>query len=370
MKTQLWQNLILFLFKLIGLILNPVKKKKNDVASLTEEEVAKLLPEDDQTELLTTSVFDEPTPLRFEPDVLPSEPPRPVLSIWAQRFSMVEDMLHRPFESPLEGLPGTRQSIYEIMGRPHKKKGLNRRYHKLPKCSNRIFSDLPGSWNNGKTRIYIQEDVGEHLREALARAEELEERISELLGRNHDVVSYITKIGAYSHRNIRHKASNPLSFHSWPIAIDIDPPKNRGVVQAKRWQRRVKRNGRVRWVDCLPAQAQRGPIVEILPFSLQYWELYPESMPFELVLAFKSVHFCWGGDWGRSAWIKILEEFGDKFDMNDTQVKESPYYIDAMNEWATMRFMDPMHMELFKRGAFAEELWSEHFEAVYGNTIV
>lgn len=177
----------------------------------------------------------------------------------------------------------------------------------------------------------------------------MERRISTLNGAFHAVLSYITKMGSFSHRHIRHNPANELSFHSWAIACDLNPPWNRGVTYAKEWQKRS--DGK--WVACEAHQAQRGPVDTVLPFSKQYGELYPKALPVELVMAFKSVNFCWGGDWGRSKWHKVVAKFGSGYDQNDTTVADSSVFKEAMKEWKSMRYCDPMHFELTLRGGWA-----------------
>jgi hypothetical protein len=162
-------------------------------------------------------------------------------------------------------------------------------------------------------------------------------------------------MGSYSHRHIQHNPEKELSFHSWAIACDVDPPWNRGVNHHASWQKRSKRDGKTVWVPCGAFQAQRGPVDKVLPFSKQYYELYPKSLPVELVMAFKSVNFCWGGDWGRSKWHKVVEKFGPKYDQNDATVANSDVFKEAMTEWKSMRFYDPMHFELVLRGSWAKE---------------
>jgi hypothetical protein len=393
MLSRLWY-LILFIF---GLVRNHTKKPEHDMASLPEKKAVKVAPtaEEEEAEAaadtekkLTEGLSEEvakeidkeivkevklPTP--FKPNGKPKEEP----TLWERRWAIIQEIIDRPYDSPIEELPSRRYSrtkkladggenkqlgVYEVYGRPSKQPKNNRiKGYKV--CQQRTHKKLPGKWNKGSGRLYMQVDAGQHLREALERASELEERISELLGEDYPVLNYMYSLGSYSYRHIQHNPAKDLSYHSWTIAADQNPGWNRGVkYHATKWLRRVKKtvNGKKRtvWVETSPSRADEGPINKVLPFSKQYWEVFPESMPCELVFAFKSVHWAWGGDWGRWKWQAVLEKFGDKYDQNDPAVKNSKEFKDAMEEWASMRYYDGMHVELTTRGEFARTLWARH----------
>jgi len=251
--------------------------------------------------------------------------------------------------------------VYSLFGRAPKESG-NKRYRK---AKTRVFNDLPGAWNNGNGRLYVQEDMGIHLRQALSRCEEMEEQISHLLGQKYPVLSTIQQLGAYSHRTIRHRKGAELSYHSWPIAVDANPRENRGVsYHPGKWQRRklaaVADQRQTLWVECEPFQADRGPINQVLPFSKQYYEIFPDSLPYEVIMAFKSVGFAWGGDWGRSLWQNVVRKFGTHYDQSKKTVAESPEFIDARDEWKSHRFYDGMHFELIMRGIWAMQHWERN----------
>lgn len=267
-------------------------------------------------------------------------------------WSVANEILERPFQ-PVGRIVPTRRyplkdstgkiivpGVYSVYGRAPEEEG-NKDY---PKAKLKVHEKLPGTWNNGKPRLYMEVSAGEHLREALTRAEEMEKRLKS------KILSYITAIGAYNHRGIRHDEDGELSYHSWAIACDIDAAKNRAVSKSKTWQ---KRSG-TSWVACAPHEAQRGPIHTILPFSKQFYEVFPKAMPVELVFAFKSVFFSWGGDWGRAKWHAVLGKFGIGYDQEDPVVAKTDIFLAAMKEWSTITYMDGMHFELVLRGNWAE----------------
>ena len=122
-----------------------------------------------------------------------------------------------------------------------------------------LAKDLPGSWNKGKGRMYCHNKMAPALREALHRCEV------------YGVLDYIYKMGCFNWRHIQHDPSKPLSYHSWGIAVDINPKDNR----LKRYK--------------------RGSAPE--PWSDEWHEVWPKGVPEMLVQAFKEAGFTWGGDW-------------------------------------------------------------------------
>jgi len=387
MLSRLWYY-ILFIF---GLIRNPTKRPEHDMASLPEKKAVKVAPTIEEEEAAAAKdaekaaepaldpkgeerVVVEPPKLPA-PRTPPIAPPVKEPTLWERRWTIIQEILDRPYDSPIEELPSRRYSrtrklanggeskqlgVYEVYGRPSKQPKNNRiKGYKV--CQQKTHKKLPGKWNKGSGRLYMQIDAGQHLREALTRAGELEERISDLLGEDYPVLSYMYSLGSYSYRHIQHDPSKDLSYHSWTIAADQNPGWNRGVkYHATKWLRRVKKGGKTVWVETSPSRADKGPIHKVLPFSRQYWDVFPKSMPCELVFAFKSVHWAWGGDWGRWKWHAVLEKFGDKYDQENPIVKDSPEFKAAIEEWSSMRYYDGMHLELTTRGEFARTLWARH----------
>lgn len=191
------------------------------------------------------------------------------------------------FYGPLDDIPDNRTEVYKTYGRAPKETE-NSNY---PRAKMTVAENLPGTWNS-KPRLYMLEYMEPYLREALRRCDEL------------GVLDYITKMGCYNHRNINYNPAKPLSYHSWGAAVDIEGDYNK---------------------------IKRGNIPP--PFSKQWIELYPDGIPYEMVLAFKSVGFTWGGDWNRSSWESLVKNEGVGYDS-----KGAIY----------MSYTDPMHFQLVR----------------------
>jgi len=369
----MWQSVWHFILKIFGKIENNPKLPVHDVAVLPEGIAIEVLPEE---EIPHSTILDA-----IQPKVTLPEPEPPG---WPDVWEVIDEIVERPFDGPLHDIPSRRQTrvtklssggqsiehgVYDIFGRPSKepKTNSNKQYRTTRQ---KVHENLPGTWNNGKPRLYMEESAGQHLREALGRAKDLEERLSILLEKPHLVISSILKMGAYSYRHISRDPSKPLSNHSWSIAVDIDSASNRGVRYGQKWQRRIQKDGKSIWINATPFSADRGPVNEILPYSQQYFEVFPNSVPFELVMCFKSVGFSWGGDWGRAGWQKVVNRFGVKFDQTDLEVKQSKVFQDAMTEWDDFRFFDGMHFELQQRGEWAKSLWQRQQNSLRHNTNV
>lgn len=354
--VELLQKLFYLILQLFGRVENHTKPPELD-GGAPDEVVDKPAPEGSKV-----APGDLPLAPAWLRPPAPPDAPKPKETAW----DVVSEILERPFKSPLADIPTRRYPLTDASGKLLEH-GVYSVYGRAPKdtkvmgwrkASLKVHAGLPGKWNNGKARLYMEKSVGEHFREGLARAGEMEKRLSELAGERCEVLSYIHKVGSYSHRHIRHNPHNELSYHSWAIAFDQNPVENRGVAYAKSWQKRGKKNGATTWIDCGMHEAQRGPVNTVLPFSKQFYQLFPKGLPFELCMAFKSVHFVWGGDWGRSKWHKVVERFGPGYDQKDPAVADSSEYKAAMKEWDSMRYYDGMHMELVLRGEWA----AAHYE--------
>lgn len=351
--SMLWKSI----WSRIWLTLNRVENRpglpQHDASSISEEVAANTIqePEADQT-------------------VLPAHASESVDGKkWSVTANVINEVTSRPFETPLTIIPKRRyprydvkgeiveHGVYSIYGRPPKENGSK----KFPKARTIVMRDLPGKWNNGNGRLYVQEGMGIHLRQALQRCEEIEEKLVSLFNEPTPVISAIHSMGAYNHRAIRHKKGNELSYHSWPIAVDINYIDNRAVTYFPRWQRRsvraINSQRQTLWVQCDPHLADRGPVSDVLPFSKQYFQVFPNSIPYAVVMTFKSVGFAWGGDWGRSGWQNLVRKFGIKYDQEDPNINQTKEYREALNEWKSQRFYDGMHFELVMRGVYAMRVW-------------
>lgn len=156
------------------------------------------------------------------------------------------------FAGPLEQLPRNRTEVYRTFGDP----GVGSADPAWERRSMVVAKDLPGRWNSGKGRLYVHRLAEPYLREALRRCE--------LAG----VLGYIERLGCFNFRHQRHDPSRPLSYHSWGIAVDINAADNRPVTNPPK------------------------------PWSMAWVERWPRGVPFELVEAFESVGWSWGGRWG------------------------------------------------------------------------
>jgi hypothetical protein len=364
MLAQIWH----LIMRLFGLIDNPVKQIEDDAAALPDDEGIKFLPPADEVE----EEEDEPTKSEEE-DTKPIIPPKKVepkkKTPWQLRWEVMQEMLDRPFDGPLSELPVRRYTkttklanggekvalgVYDAYGRAPKETG-NKKY---PKAKLKVHEDLPGKWNKNRPRLYMEVSVGEYFREGLSRCGELEERISEILGEQFDVLSYMYSIGAFSHRHIRHNKANQLSYHSWALAFDQNAKENRGVTKHSKWQRKVKKNGKTTWVDCTPDRAGRGPVDRVMPYSKQFYEVWPKAAPLELFIAFTSVGFCCGMNWGRMKWLEVVKKHGVGYDQNDPKIGPAEM-AEALKEWSTHSYYDGMHYELTQRGSWAKALWNK-----------
>lgn len=164
-----------------------------------------------------------------------------------------------PFDGPLEGLPRTRADVYRVFGNP----GVGKPDPKWERASCVTAKNLPGRWNKASGKLYVHRLAEPYLREALRRCQ--------LLG----CLDEIGKLGAFSFRHQRHDPARPLSYHSWAIAVDINSAQNAGWYPPKRR------------VGCT------GPE----PWGEQWMERYPAGVSRDLVRAFESCGWKWGGRW-------------------------------------------------------------------------
>lgn len=164
------------------------------------------------------------------------------------------------FEGPLDSIPQTRAEVYAIFGDPGVGK-VSPKWERANLVVARELSAIP------KGRLYVHRLAEPYLREALRR--------TELVAPGH-----IETIGSFAFRHQRHDAARPLSYHSWAIAVDINPGAN------LTWTRDPKYD---------PGR-RRGPVPS--PFAddwrSRYW---PGGLLEELVDAWESVGWRWGGRW-------------------------------------------------------------------------
>lgn len=163
------------------------------------------------------------------------------------------------FDGPLKSQPTSRRDVYDMFGNPgdHKedKKWTN---ENIVECHHKHGNRLPGVPLD--RFVQIHKDVEPYLREALRRAQ-----IS--------CPDYqIKRVGGHYWRPIRKKQGNPLSMHSWGIAVDINPRDNRTKIFKPRG------SGPKAWSD-------------------EYMKIWPRGVSEKFVQCFTSCGFAFGCDW-------------------------------------------------------------------------
>jgi hypothetical protein len=164
-----------------------------------------------------------------------------------------------PFVGSVDDLPRTRAEVYKVFGNP----GTGKVDPKWERANLVVARGLPGRWNGGAGKLYVHRLAEPYLREALRRAALIE------LDLGMTALDYIRHLGCFNFRHQRHDPSRPLSYHSWAIAVDMNSADNAG------W-----------YVKTPPA-----------PWSAAWRSKYPRGVPEELVRAFESCGWRWGGRW-------------------------------------------------------------------------
>lgn len=157
------------------------------------------------------------------------------------------------FDGPLERLPRNRTEVYKVFGTP----GVGKVDPVWERANMILARDLPGRWNRGKGKLYVHRLAEPYVREALRRCQVL------------DCIDQIEKLGCFNFRRQRHDPGRPLSYHSWGIALDLNPAANAG------W-----------YVKDLPE-----------PWSAAWRDHYPRGLSVDVVRAFESCGWKWGGRW-------------------------------------------------------------------------
>ena len=118
-----------------------------------------------------------------------------------------------------------------------------------------------------KGKLYLHHKIEDRTREALRRIELLCPEFE------------IEHIGCFCYRPCQHDPRMPKSFHSWGVALDVQPALN------QLWH-----IGPV-----LDRRARVGPIGE--PFDDTWYDYWPQGLPQRVVECFESCGFAWGGRW-------------------------------------------------------------------------
>jgi hypothetical protein len=167
-----------------------------------------------------------------------------------------------PFDGPLAQRPRDRRECNRMFGDPTRGGAyVNdadpswRAHHIIELHGDEAFLPVLA-----KSYFPIHHDIEPYAREAFRRAESA-------------VPGYIQRPGTwgYNFRHMRHDPKMPLSYHSWGIAIDVNPATNSAVSFG---------------ADKYPA-----------PWCPEWNKRWPKGVPQAIVLAFESCGFRWGGRW-------------------------------------------------------------------------
>lgn len=170
-------------------------------------------------------------------------------------------MTFEPFDGPLSSRPRNLAEVAKLFGDPMRG-GL---YLRKPdpkweaRCLVELHEETAILPRFGRRYWKHHKLIDEYVREAFTRAE--------LVAPGYALIERGT--WAYNFRHMRHNPKLPLSYHSYGIAIDVNPKDN----GAKTVTRKLER------------------------WSPEWKKLWPAGVSADLVAAFKSCGFAWGGDW-------------------------------------------------------------------------
>ena len=167
-----------------------------------------------------------------------------------------------PFDGPLAKRPRNRAEVVEMFGDPTRGGLYMRKADPTWVKLSIVECRGPDAFLPVLAKAYfpVHRLVEPYMREAFRRAELA-------------APGYIGRPGTwgYNFRRIRHSVTGPLSYHAYGIAVDVNPDDNRAVTFA--------------------------PGKTPAPWSPEWNRIWPRGMPLEVVEAFESCGFSWGGRW-------------------------------------------------------------------------
>lgn len=165
-----------------------------------------------------------------------------------------------PFDGPLKTRPHNLKEVIALFGDPTRGGLYLKVCDPVWKAANIVELHGTDAFLPVLAKSYfpIHEKIEPYAREAFKRAESA-------------APGYVQRPGTwgFNFRHMRHNVHMPLSYHSYGIAIDVNPDDN----HATSWP---------------PHNA---------PWEAAWLAQWPKSVPRGVVEAFKSCGFAWGGDW-------------------------------------------------------------------------
>ena len=158
-----------------------------------------------------------------------------------------------PYDGPLDRQPKNRADAYDIFGNPGTG-SVNKAWEKANIVTVRDLAGVPSKWY-----FMIHKLALPYAREGFRRAHIAAPAYK------------IERAASFVFRHQRHDATRPLSYHSWGIAIDVDPVVNFSKTFAA------------------------GETPE--PWSTTWRNIWPRGLPRAFVEAMESVGWRWGGRW-------------------------------------------------------------------------